>query len=270
MIFLRWKRFAANKAWHFQPKIPSFQPHAFLVIFASFVFVFMHALGWPLDPTLAYLVKNVFYGSCCSNIHGKRAAQGWQWVHTSSHYKTWRLKLIKRPFALLALLWATFSFLSHNVSGGMKLHWFQCRNRVLFQVFFFSFFLPILPVHFASGFLAHFAHFAPSPWVTLHHLWPQIVLFMSPEPIQPIGDIANWIHQWFWMVSVKMVIFPFLVIWPVRTPLLDRCTKHLGAEGPHLRVPPLLPGPTPSPNLWQHFSSGGDSDSPHQVVLGIY
>ena len=106
----------------------------------------------------------------------------------------------------------------------------------------------------------------PSSTVTLNHT------LMTPEPIQPIEDIANWIHLSFWIVSLKIVIFPFFLILTPEDPPLDRCTKHFGAVGPHLRVPPLPPGPTPSPNLRQHtlFSPGGDFDIPQPVVLGIY
>ena len=56
-----------------------------------------------------------------------------------------------------------------------------------------------------------------------------------------------------------MVIFPFLVNLTLKDPPLARCTKLLGAWGPHLRVPAPPPGPTPSPNFRHHilFSLGG-------------
>ena len=58
MTFMR-KLIVATKAWHFQPKISSFLPNAFLVTFASF----LCAQGPLLDPTLTFAGKNIV------NIH---------------------------------------------------------------------------------------------------------------------------------------------------------------------------------------------------------
>ena len=65
-----------------------------------------------------------------------------------------------------------------------------------------------------------------------------------------------------------MVIFPFLVNLTLKDPPLARCTKLLGAWGPHLRVPAPPPGPTPSPNFRHHilFSLGGRFGTPQQMV----
>ena len=130
-------------------------------------------------------------------------------------------------------------------------------------------YLLFLPVFLAFGFLAHFAHFVTPPWVTPHQLWPQIVLLC------PLSSSSLWrtlliefITDFEWFLS-KWWFFHFESLWPLRSeePPLYQCSKHLGAEGPHLRVPPLHPGPTPSPAA---YTPGGDFVTSHPVVLGIY
>ena len=53
-------------AWKFQ----------FLVIFDHFS-PFVPAHGWPLNPTSAFIDKNVITGSCSNEIYGKKATPGY-------------------------------------------------------------------------------------------------------------------------------------------------------------------------------------------------
>ena len=47
----------------------------FLAIFGHFS-PFVSAHGWPLDPTPAFIDKNVITRCCCNEIYGKKAAPG--------------------------------------------------------------------------------------------------------------------------------------------------------------------------------------------------
>ena len=48
----------------------------FLDIFGHFA-LFVPAHGWPLNPTSAFIDKNVITGCCCNDIYGKRATPGY-------------------------------------------------------------------------------------------------------------------------------------------------------------------------------------------------
>ena len=92
MIFIRRKRIAATKAWHFQPKIPSFQPHAFMVIFASF----LRTHGPPLDLTLTFAGKNIVNVNYSDDIYEKKSncshqslAKIWPKSHLFTHMRFW-------------------------------------------------------------------------------------------------------------------------------------------------------------------------------------
>ena len=68
MTFMRRKLIVATKAGHFQPKIPSFQPHGFLVIFASF----LRAHGPLLDLTSTFAGENIVEVRFSDNFYEKK------------------------------------------------------------------------------------------------------------------------------------------------------------------------------------------------------
>ena len=85
-------------AWKFQ----------FLVIFDHFS-PFVPAHGWPLNPTSAFIDKNVITGSCSNEIYGKKATPGYFNPIFSSF--AWKLNFLTFlaifHYTICAYSWAT-------------------------------------------------------------------------------------------------------------------------------------------------------------------
>ena len=94
------------------------------------------------------------------------------------------------------MLWVEYSFTHFKQEIGN------------FFIFFHYFF--IIFTHFSKKrFFGPFSTFYAPPWTTPHPLWPEFVPPTSPEPNQPLDDIANQNNLWFLDFFSKVVFATF-------------------------------------------------------------